>query len=163
MLAEMAFSLLAVACPLGRACASFDGQLNRGERLSRPFGPGLMLVLEPMDFGWEIVVRNERGDENLARLTPPLHFVPHPRYIQGWHFRNADNSGPNDGSVNAPQEEREFVFGRRAPSARPGGTGRLFVKALQLSPLQPGQKAHIERLEFSVTLSWPASWSPRRP
>ena len=163
MLTVVASLMLAAGCPAGRACASFDGQLNRGERLSRPFGPGLTLVLEPIDFGWEIVVRNERLDENLARLTPPLHFVPNPRHIEGWHFRSADNSGPNDGSVNAPQEEREFVFGRRAPSTRPGGTGRLVVTSLQLSPSQPGQKAHIERLEFSVTLSWPASWPPKRP
>ena len=33
--------------------------------------------------------------------------------IEGWHFRNSDNSGPNEpgpNNVNAPQELREFYF-----------------------------------------------------
>jgi hypothetical protein len=58
--------------------------VDRGQRLARPFGPGLTFLLEPMEFGWEIIVRDERPQQNIARLTPPLHFLPHPRYIEGW-------------------------------------------------------------------------------
>ena len=43
-------------------------------------------------------------------MTPPWHFVPNAREIEGWHFRNGDNTAPNDASVNALQELREFIF-----------------------------------------------------
>ena len=35
------------------------------------------------------------------------------KYIVGWHFRNFDNSGPNEvgpKNVNAPGKVREFYF-----------------------------------------------------
>ena len=32
------------------------------------------------------------------------------RLLEGWHFRNQANTGPNEGDVNAPQREREFDF-----------------------------------------------------
>jgi hypothetical protein len=147
---------------------TLHGELRRGEEYSRRFGPGLLFVLRPIEAGWEIVVRDERPDENIARLTPPWHFVPNPRYVEGWHFRNATNTGPNDGSVNAPQRERDFVFspevGRRIdypPSegdverVRGFGRGLLVIESLELGNLSTGQRAHIERMRFRVTLSWP--------
>lgn len=36
-------------------------------------------------------------------------------YVEGWHFRNSDNSGPNEiglKNVNAPQRLRQFYFVR---------------------------------------------------
>lgn len=174
MVVALALSFAVAACPPERVCVSTKGQLNRGERLVRSFGPGLTLVLEPREFGWEVIVRDERPDENIARLTAPFHFVPNPRDIEGWHFRNADNSGPNDGSINAPQREREFLFspevGRsidypptaeQARMLEESGHGRLLIKSLQLGNLRPGQRAHIKRLEFSLVLSWPSSWVTR--
>ena len=66
---------------------------------------------------WVLVGRahpvEARPLENLARLTPPYHFVPNPRFIEGWHFRNSDNTGPNEvgeKNVNAPQRVRDFIF-----------------------------------------------------
>ncbi len=144
------------------------GELRRGEEYSRRFGPGLLFMLRPIEAGWEIVVRDERPAENIARLTPPWHFVPNPRYVEGWHFRNATNTGPNDGSVNAPQRERDFVFspevGRSIdypPSeedvdrVRGFGRGLLVIESLDLGNLSAGQRAHIERMRFRVMLSWP--------
>ena len=169
---EAAFALLLSVCPPDWECASFEAQLKKGERFEKSFGPGLTLLLEPREYGWEIIVRDERPEENIARLTPPFHFVPNPRYLEGWHFRNAENTGPNDGSVNAPQQEREFVFspevGRSIDSpVRPDqatqlpgfGRGLLVVKSMELSHLERGERAHLELLEFEVQLSWPTSWS----
>ena len=174
MIAELAFAMV-TDMPDQRQCTSFTGTLvNRGERLLEPFGPGLVLVLEPAEHGWQIIVRDERLDENIARLTPPFHFVPNPRDVEGWHFRNADNTGPSDGSANAPQEERDFVFspevGRsidypmtpeQAAQLELAGQGRLMITSLRLGNLKPGKKAYIRRMTFSVRLSWPSSWTKR--
>ncbi len=45
-------------------------------------------------------------------VTPPYRGINN-IYIEGWHFRNSDNTGPNivgPKNVNAPQEVREFDF-----------------------------------------------------
>ena len=95
----------------GRSAEQIDGQVTRGQIFSRATAGGWILRLVPVGEGWflEIAMKG-RETEDLSRLTPPWHFVPNPREIEGWHFRNADNTGPNDGSVNAPQELRAFVF-----------------------------------------------------
>jgi hypothetical protein len=56
----------------------------------------------------------QRGHNYVTAVTPPFRGV-NPAVIQGWHFRNKDNTGPNepgDGNVNAPQMERRFAFVR---------------------------------------------------
>ena len=145
---------------------TFSGRVVRGERFVRTIAKDLSFDLVPIAFGWEIVVRApSRPDENVARLTPPFHFVPNPRYIEGWHFRNADNTGPNDGSVNAPQTERKFMFSpklARSIQYPPGqedvaivqadGRGVLTIIELHLGNLIPGERAHIESMTFRVTV-----------
>lgn len=171
IVAVVALSAAVANCPPAHTCVSFEGKVSRGERLSRRFGAGLTLVLEPIEHGWEIVVRDDRPSENIARLTPPFHFVPNPRYIEGWHFRNAGNTGPNDGSVNAPQQERNFIFsvevGRsidyppapeQVAALREGGQGHLVIKSYELNAPLRGQRAVMTHLVFSVLLSWPSSW-----
>ena len=116
---------------------------------------------------------NDRLDEDLARLTPPWHFAPNPREIDGWHFRNAQNNGPNDGSVNAPRRFREFIFSPRVgrdiqgPDATTGptveedaavrafGRGWLFIESYTLSPPRNGERAAFEALRFTACLTWP--------
>jgi len=68
---------------------TFPGRVQSGERFRHPFGFRFEFILEPTPMGWEIVIREYGRDENLARLTPPLHFTPNPREIEGWHL--ADN------------------------------------------------------------------------
>src|SRR5262245_4047709 len=113
----------ALACPRGRQCVRFEGHVDRGARFVRPFGPGLTFVLAPVDEGWVLMIRDHQPYDDISRMTPPYH-VPNPRQIEGWHFRNAANTGPNDGSLNAPQEERTFCFtpevGRPALARGPG-------------------------------------------
>src|SRR5438128_881500 len=104
--------LLFVACshqPV-RQQITFTGTVKAGERFEHPFGGRFIFTLKPSEFGWFLTISEKGRDEDLARLTPPLHFVPNPREIEGWHFRNANNTGPNDGSVNAPGRQRDFIF-----------------------------------------------------
>jgi hypothetical protein len=118
------------------------------------------------------VTTKGRESDDLSRLTPPWHSVPNPREIEGWHFRNADNIGPNDGSVNAPQELREFIFspvvGREveyngsATSAedvervRAFGRGWFFIESYRLTAPRRGDRAAFDTITFSACLTWPA-------
>ena len=103
--------------------------------------------------------------------------------IVGWNFRNADNTGENDGSVNAPQEIREFNFvltrkdyetERNAwrclmwgldcpigtepdkPGEIPMSRGILTITDLQLGNLIPHDEAWIETMSFEVKIYLPA-------
>ena len=103
----------------GRRAERLQGAVKRGDEFARTTTAGWILKLRPEPDGWflQFTVKG-REEEDLARLTPPWHFVPNAREIDGWHFRNADNTGPNDGSVNAPQELREFIFSPAVGSMR---------------------------------------------
>lgn len=162
-------------CPEDRSRITFSARISAGEALVKDFGPGFTFHLVPNPYGWEIFIKDDRGTENIARLTPPFHSVPNPREIEGWHFRNADNSGPNeagDKNINAPGEKREFIFspavgrtiggpnagrspGREAIEAiRSFGRGTLTILRYQLADLEPGKQARFQWMEFEVELSW---------
>ena len=159
---------------------TFTGALRAGERFQHPFGGRFTFALVPDDFGWVIIVYEQGRIEDLARLTLPFH-GPNPTQIAGWHFRNEDNTGPNDGTLNQPQEVREFIFspevGRSidAPPTpwlrrlhfRPGsltmedidrvasfGRGALHIEQLNLSPVKRGDRARILEMKFSCIISW---------
>lgn len=109
-------------------------------------------------------------------MTPPF-FGVNDRQIEGWHFRNQDNSGPNRpgvGNVNAPQHIRRFCFTLSAadyerallwrearmasgPAAASDfdfatGTGILTITALTLGNLTPGERAWIEQMMFHAVI-----------
>ncbi len=93
---------------------TIDGAVTRGERFAWPLPGGLAFELRPLLQGWVIWIGDPaRPEENYAAVaTPPFH-GPNPTLIQGWHFRNADNTGPNapgPKNVNAPQHTRRFRF-----------------------------------------------------
>lgn len=157
----------------GREAALTRGEVSAGDTLSRIVGSAWILRLVPRPAGWllQVTVKG-REAEDLARLTPPWHFVPNPRQIEGWHFRNSENTGPNDGSVNAPQELREFIFspavGREieysgsATSAedveavRSFGRGWLYIDSYRLTPPARGERGAFESMTFSACLTWPS-------
>jgi len=160
-----------------RDSIAFEGEVRGGDSFARGFGPRLVFQLEPEPHGWRIMVREEERAEDLSRLTPPLHFVPNPREIAGWHFRNADNTGPNEAgeqNVNAPGEVRDFVFSpevgrtiagpQAAASITPEdvesvarfGRGTLTILDYRLNNLRPDTQAGMEWMRFRVVLSWPA-------
>ncbi len=93
---------------------TIDGTVTRGERFAWPLSGGLAFELRPLLQGWVIWIGDPaRPEDNYAAVaTPPFH-GPNPTLIQGWHFRNADNTGPNapgPKNVNAPQQTRRFRF-----------------------------------------------------
>lgn len=162
----------------------FEGEVRAGESFEKSFGGRFLFRLEPDALGWTITVREEGRDEDLSRLTPPFHFVPNPRDIEGWHFRNADNTGPNEAgekNVNAPGKVREFVFspevGRtiQAPGTsrpvtpedvervRAYGRGRLTILSFGLENLQTGQRARFGWMRFRVELWWEGSAAAAPP
>jgi hypothetical protein len=168
---------------MARSTARFTGEIKRGQVYKRYFGPGFHFRLEPRPHGWEITIRHLSGEENIARLTPPFHFAPNPREIEGWHFRNSDNSGANESgekNVNAPGDEREFIFspevGRtiQGPGSRQAinvedvetvrsfGQGRLKILEYRLGNLKTGERATFESMRFEVELSWPAEYTPAK-
>lgn len=146
------------------------GHVRAGDAFRVPFGGRYALLLEPIEFGWAISVEERGREENLARLTPPWHFVPNPRFVEGWHFRNASNTGPNDGSVNAPQERRDFIFSPEVglsldhdgsgtspavvEDVRRFGRGVLTMTDYSLSPIAEGERASFEEMSFNVCLVW---------
>ena len=157
----------------GRLSATLEGKVVAGEDSALPFGPGFVLGLAPINHGWEITVTHVAHSGNLARLTPPFHFAPNPRFIEGWHFRDSSNSGPNDGSVNAPQSVRDFIFspevdgmiaGGRQPTAsdieqvRKFGRGRLEILDFELTRPTPETRASMVQMLYRVCLSWPAEF-----
>lgn len=95
----------------GRRAEHVKGEVLKGRLFSKSTPGGWIFKLVPVEEGWLLQIATKgREKEDLSRLTPPWHFVPNARQIEGWHFRNEDNTGPNEGSVNAPQELRGFIF-----------------------------------------------------
>jgi hypothetical protein len=144
----------------------FSGEVERGQSFTYTFHDTLVFKLNPIDNGWELLIHTVgRRDENIARLTPPFHFVPNPRYIEGWHFRNEFNTGPNDGSVNAPDTVREFIFSPKVGTSidypisveqleqiKREGSGTLTIMHLELGNLVPSKHAYISRMKFRVQM-----------
>jgi hypothetical protein len=90
----------------------FTGRITTGERFRRSFGGRFEFLLEPTPMGWEIVIKELGRDENLARLTPPLHFVPNPRYIEGWHLSDKpmECTSREYDAESGPENPRKFIF-----------------------------------------------------
>ena len=157
----------------GRRAEQSRGEVLTGAAFRAATAEGWILHLVPGPEGWFLqVTQKGREMEDLSRLTPPWHFVPNARELDGWHFRNGDNTGPNDGSVNAPQELREFIF---SPEVGRGieyngsattpedvakvesfGRGWLHLDAFRLTPPRRGERASFEWLRFTACLTWPA-------
>ena len=145
---------------------AFSGVVKRGETFSRQFG-GFLFNLKPMECGWTIDI--VQGKQHyLANFTLPRHSVPNPIDIEGWHFRNEANTGPNTGDVNAPDEHREFFFSPKFGTcmstpenasqsefgaAARDGTGVLEITDLTLGNLKLGEKADIQEMTFTVRLT----------
>ncbi len=95
----------------------FSGEVQGGERFERTVLAGLTFALVPTDAqtpgksdGWAIsLFAADTLQDMIGIATPPYHGV-NEDVILAWHFRNADNTGPNQGDVNAPQDKRGFYF-----------------------------------------------------
>ena len=157
----------------GRRAEELHGEVARGDSFTELTPGGWLFRLVPLPEGWLLqLTTNDRPDEDLARLTPPFHAAPNPRQIEGWHFRNADNTGPNDGSTNAPQELREFIFSPRVgrdiqgvgATASPTadevaevarfGRGWLSIEDYRLTLPRSGEREAFESMRFSACIVW---------
>ena len=114
---------------ISRIC-SFEGTISRGQYYKHEIMKDLVFCLIPSSStktpneGWYIIISDtqkggcsESFDNFSPIITPPLY---NPSFnVYGWQFRNKDNTGKNDGSVNEPQEERviNFLFNREAFTA----------------------------------------------
>lgn len=109
--------LFAFAPPAAADALLLQGEAQRGDTVVHPFehnGHMLEFRLAPIGQGWSIWVGDPANRERnqVIVATPPYRGI-NPAVIQGWHFRNADNSGPNnpgEGKVNAPGNIRTFAF-----------------------------------------------------
>ncbi|MCB1163933.1 hypothetical protein KDL67_14695 [bacterium] len=154
------------------AAFSLRGRVVAGESFREAVGPRWLFVLEPEPAGWGIRLYEQGRD--LSAITPPIRGASNPRDLLGWHFRNAANTGPNTGDVNAPQSPRRFRFATTlerldalAPSrdpAAPGltapgeqdGAGELRILDFTLDSLEPGGRARFAAMDFELCLRWPA-------
>lgn len=89
------------------------GEVHRPEKFDKEIGRGLVFRLAPSDFGWDIEVGPKGGTDNyMDCVNEPLHGVT-PFQIEGWLFRNDDNTAPRKPSEMLTPgigEKREFQF-----------------------------------------------------
>jgi hypothetical protein len=98
----------------GEAAVTFTGEVLRGEDFRQDIPGGLVFTLKFIGYGpegWSIRILDPAypSDNFCSVVTPPYHGI-NALQIYAWHFFNEDMTGANDGSVNAPGEERRFFF-----------------------------------------------------
>jgi hypothetical protein len=149
----------------------YPGRVEAAKPFRRTFGSRFEFILEPMPEGWEILIKEFGRDENLARLTPPLHFAPNSREIEGWHFlKNPAACANRPYNADAgPANPRQFVFSPEVGKTIAGpdlskaltdediqvikkfGRGELNIKNFKLTLGKDGCPK-IEWLDFIVQL-----------
>ena len=89
----------------------FSGEVSRDQKYVHALPYKLEFRLIPYPEGWSISIGRpgDKTEDYVGIATPPYHGV-NPVFIEAWHFRNADNTGPNEGQVEAPAGIREFSF-----------------------------------------------------
>jgi hypothetical protein len=155
-----------------RFSEKISGRIEAGKQIRRHFGSRFEFILEPMPDGWEIVIKEYGRDENLSRLTPPLHFVPNPREIEGWHLlaKPSDCINRPYKADDSPANPRKFIFSPEVVKSIDGasagrsvtdeeikdvqqfGRGELTIENFKLAPAKDGCPI-IEWMEFSVQLN----------
>ena len=120
----------------------FSGRVHQGQNYECGFVRGFTFQLRPAADGWEIVVRDARRDDNLARLTPSVN-GKNPLLITGSDFRNEPDAGSND--LKNLSDERQFIF-----SPVPAwGNGSLRITNIDRRPEAP---LGIADLSFDVSI-----------
>lgn len=175
---------------------TFTGQVTRGQTYKHQVTQDLVFCLIPNDYfsgevtGWEMKISNTMDDDcgdNFAPIVNPPFRGNLLFDIHGWQFRNKDNTGENDGSVNAPQKERQFAFllnedDYKTAIARyrcsqwgldclteaqsdenvdaseiPRSVANFAITSIELGNLNPNKMAWIERMNFEVKIYLPSN------
>jgi len=136
----------------------FQGKVLHRQTFSRKFG-GFVFTLLPLHLDhegdWHIAIsQGQRSGLELA--TEPRHFAPNATDIEGWHFRNSANTGPNT-DVNRPGKTRHFLFSPHwldceESDLKNDGQGTLQITEMKLENLGPREKATMTLMAFKVTL-----------
>lgn len=139
-----------------------------------PNGWVITLLNQPAGWSFRLYAQAPGAESvDLSAITPPFR-GPNTRDLFGWHFRNADNTGPNQGDVNAPQRLRPFEFsegligtgGFKPPpgpphgeAERPAHAGRGWLEILDfgLADLNVGDRARMNYVKLRGCLTWPKS------
>ena len=187
----LSLSIAAFATGTGTGTAEdpfvFSGTVLRGEDLRQELPDGLVFALEFIDYGpegWSVRIFDPAspGDNFCAVVTPPYRGI-NALQIFAWHFFDQDCTGPNDGSVNAPGEERGFSFVTDKPTYDrafsllstmlwpgtpeeaeeaagehdliPREEGRLIIDDLETGSIPGTDSVWIERMDFTVELFIP--------
>jgi hypothetical protein len=89
------------------------GEVHRSEKFEREIGRDLVFRLIPDEYGWDIEVGpKDRTDNYMDCVNGPLHGIT-PYQIEGWLFRNDDNTAnrkPSELMTPGIGEKREFQF-----------------------------------------------------
>lgn len=93
---------------------SFSGAVSRFEDFQYEIPGGILFSVESIDYGpegWAVRIFDPAfpSDNFCSVVTPPYRGI-NALQIYTWHFLNEEGNYPNDGSVNAPGEERRFYF-----------------------------------------------------
>lgn len=135
--------------------ATVNGEVSGQHQYTDDLEFGWTFQLRPAPQGWILDVLDQ-GGFNLALETPPIHSDTNPRFLYGWHFRNAANTGPNLGDVNAPQLDRRFTLNDpREGAVRSMGLGWLTIQDYGLADLHPGERARMVYLRFEACVLTP--------
>lgn len=157
----------------GELSAYTDPEIAGERNFFQSLENGWVFAMLRTEHGWAVRIfdREPIADgTDLTAFTPPLRSTPNPRDIEGWHFRNKDNTAPNEGDINAPQHRRSFIIspglvGTAGPRFSDGtwepgpddGLGLLEIVDFGLANPVPGQKARMNYLKFNACLTWPRS------
>lgn len=167
-------ALTAAASPCGCSLyqEEFTASVTRGQAYRHEIPGRLIFALEPSGSGWLATVRQPGRDEDLARLTPPLHFASNPREIDGWQFAAGLPAGcaVPYGAEAGPGERRDFIFSPEVGRSIAGpastvavtpddlaeveafGRGTLWIEGAELAA-GAGGCPRIETLRFRVEVA----------
>ena len=154
-----------------RFSEKISGRIEAGKQFRCPFGSRFEFILEPAPARWEIFIKEYGRDENLSRLTPPFHFVPNPREIEGWHLSDNPSACANRSykADAGPANPRKFIFSPEVGKKIDGigaaravtdeeikdvqkfGRGELTIEKFKLEAGNDGCPK-IEWMDFSVQL-----------
>lgn len=169
---------------IGNVC-TFSGQATRGQAYSQDITQGLVLCLTPDNFwqkdgGWRINVSDKIGepcDDNFAGIaTPPFRGGDNATFIQGWQFRNDNNTATAVTAENHAHlytRDFNFVFNVRdyqelfdsefnLPAINTvdvtkikSSRGSLTITDIKLGNLIPNERPWIESMKFEVKIYLP--------
>ncbi len=151
--AAMILAVVAVGASAGAQQTRFKGEVGRGETVVHRFEHGGVRYefrLLPTPHGWTIWIGDPMyRDRNFVLVATPPYRGINPAVIEGWHFRNADNTAanaPGPKNVNAPQRNRTFAFVLN-------GSDFLLARAAVETLLWPGERAEKDLKEARERLA----------